>query len=61
MISLFGDRQFFKSLFTIALPIMLQSFISSLVNLLDTIMVGQLETVEIAGVALGNQIFFLYN
>ena len=61
MMKLFNDKQFYKSLFAIALPIMLQSLISSMVNMLDTIMVGQLGTVEIASVALGNQIFFLFN
>jgi putative MATE family efflux protein len=58
---LFNDKEFYKSLFAIALPVMLQNFINSLVNMLDTIMIGQLGTVEIAAVGLGNQIFFLYN
>ncbi|MDR1566240.1 MAG: MATE family efflux transporter [Treponema sp.] len=59
--SLFGDPGFYRSLFVIAVPIMLQNFISSLVNMLDTVMIGRLGTVEIAAVGLGNQIFFLYN
>ncbi|MCL2879765.1 MAG: MATE family efflux transporter, partial [Treponema sp.] len=58
---LFSNRQFYKNLFVIALPIMLQSFFSSAVNMVDTIMLGRLGTVEIAGVGLANQIFFLYN
>jgi putative MATE family efflux protein len=58
---LFNDRRFYKSLFAIAVPIMLQNLITSMVNLLDTVMIGRLGTVEIAGVGLGNQIFFLYN
>jgi len=61
MLPLFDDRQFFRSLFTLAVPIMLQSLVNSLVNLLDTIMIGRLGTVEIAAVGLGNQIFFLYH
>ncbi len=52
---------FLKPLFTIAVPIILQNFLSSFVNMLDTIMVGQLGSVEIAAVGLGNQIFFLMN
>jgi putative MATE family efflux protein len=40
---------------------MLQNFINSLVNMLDTVMIGRLGTVEIAAVGLGNQVFFLYN
>jgi putative MATE family efflux protein len=59
--ALFNDRQFYRSLFAIALPIMFQNFINSAVNVLDTIMIGRLGTVEIAAVGLGNQVFFLYN
>jgi putative MATE family efflux protein len=58
---LFNDRQFYRSLFALAIPIMLQNLVNSLVNMLDTIMIGRLGTVEIAAVGLGNQIFFLYN
>jgi putative MATE family efflux protein len=59
--SFFGDRQFFTLLFTLAVPIMLQDLVNSLVNMIDTVMIGQLGTVEIAAVGLGNQFFFLYN
>jgi putative MATE family efflux protein len=57
---LFDDRRFYTDLFTIALPIMLQNLINSLVNILDTIMIGRLGTVEIAAVGLGNNFFFFY-
>jgi putative MATE family efflux protein len=59
--SLFNDKQFYRSLFAIALPIMFQNFINSAVNMLDTVMIGRLGTTEIAAVGLGNQVFFLYN
>jgi putative MATE family efflux protein len=59
--SLFSDKAFYRNLFAIAVPIMLQNLINSLVNMLDTVMIGRLGTVEIAAVGLGNQIFFLYN
>lgn len=52
---------YIKSLFVIALPIILQNFLSSLVNMLDTIMVGQLGAVDVAAVGLGNQVFFVMN
>jgi putative MATE family efflux protein len=58
--ALFNDRKFYRDLFLLALPIMFQNLINTMVNLLDTIMVGRLGTVEIAAVGLGNQIFFLY-
>lgn len=51
----------FKSLFVIALPIILQNLMQSTVNMLDTLMVGQLGSVEIAAVGLGNQIYMLLN
>ncbi|GHV87779.1 MATE family efflux transporter [Spirochaetia bacterium] len=58
--SLFTDRQFYKTLFALAIPIALQNLINSLVNLVDTVMIGRLGTAEIAAVGLGNQFFFLY-
>ena len=58
---LFNDKRFFRLLFTLAVPIMLQYLINSLVNVLDTIMVGRLGTVAIAAVGLAVQIFFLYS
>jgi putative MATE family efflux protein len=61
ILSLFGDKRFFKLLFTLAIPIMLQNLVNSTVNMLDTVMIGQLGTTEIAAVGLGNQFFFLYN
>ncbi|MDR2403564.1 MAG: MATE family efflux transporter [Spirochaetaceae bacterium] len=58
---LFNDRQFYRSLFTMAIPIMLQNLVNAFVNMVDTVMIGRLGTVEIAAVGLGNQFFFLYN
>ena len=59
--SVFSDKSFLKNLFIIAVPIILQNFISSFVNILDTIMIGRLGTIELAAVGLGNQLFFLLN
>lgn len=50
---------FYKLLFTIAIPIILQELLRTFVNMMDTIMVGRLGAVAIASVGLGNQIFFL--
>ncbi|MDR2158819.1 MAG: MATE family efflux transporter [Treponema sp.] len=58
--SLFDDRQFYRNLFAIAVPVMLQNLINAFVNMVDTVMVGRLGTVEIAAVGLGNQVVFLY-
>ena len=50
---------FYKILFSIALPIILQNLLQTFVNMMDTIMVGRLGATEIAAVGLGNQIFFM--
>jgi putative MATE family efflux protein len=60
-LTLFSDKEFYRGLFAVALPIALQNLIGSLVNALDTVMIGRLGTVEIAAVGLGNQVFFLLN
>lgn len=59
--ALFSDRAFFASLFAIAVPIMIGNLASSLVNMIGTVMIGRLGTVEIAAVGLGTQVFFLLN
>lgn len=50
---------FISNLFKIAFPIILQDALTSFVNMLDTVMVGQMGAMEIAAVGLGNQIFFV--
>ena len=52
-------REFLRSLFTIALPVATQNLLSSSVNLVDNLMVGQLGDVAIAGLGIANQVFFL--
>ena len=52
---------FYSSLFAIAVPVILQNLLQTFVSMLDTIMVGQLGSTEIAAVGLGNQIFFMLN
>lgn len=55
------DKTFYKKIFVIALPIIIQNFITSSLNIVDTIMIGKLGEVEIASVGIGNQYFFLFN
>ncbi len=52
-------KGFYRTLFIIALPIIIQNLLQSLVNLIDTVMIGRLGETELAAVGLGNQIFFL--
>ena len=58
---LFGTKAFYLTVLGIALPIMLQQGITSIVSLLDNIMVGKLGEDALAGVAVSNQILFVYN
>ena len=51
--------KFYRRMLGIAVPVALQNIVSSSVNLLDTFMIGQLGEVEIAGVGIANQIFFV--
>lgn len=57
----FGNKAFYKMVLAIALPIMIQNGITNFVNLLDNIMVGQIGTEQMSGVAIVNQLFFIFN
>ncbi len=57
----FGDKPFYKMVLAVALPIILQNFITNLVNMLDNVMVGSLGTEQMSGVAIVNQIIFVFN
>lgn len=56
-----GDRQFYKMVLAVAVPIMLQNGITNFVGLLDNIMVGQIGTEQMSGAAIVNQLIFVYN
>lgn len=57
----FGDKAFYKMVLLIALPIMAQNGITNFVSLLDNLMVGQIGTEQMSGVAIANQLIFVYN
>ncbi|KAJ51988.1 putative MATE family efflux protein [Clostridium tetanomorphum] len=59
--NLFKDKEFFRTLFKLALPIIIQNFIASFLNMIDTIMVGRLGEAQIASVGIANQYFLLFN
>jgi putative MATE family efflux protein len=61
IIGFFSDREYYPRLYKIAIPITLQSFIMSSLNLVGVVMIGQLGAVPLAAVGLANQIFFLLN
>ena len=56
-----GDKAFYKMVCTLALPLIFQNFITNFVSFLDNIMVGQVGTEQMSGVAIiGNMIFVYY-
>jgi len=59
--SFIGDRAFYRKLFAIVLPILMQNLITNFVNLLDNVMVGQVGTEPMSGVAIVNQLLFVFN
>lgn len=56
-----GDKAFYKRLILIAAPMIAQNAITSFVNLLDNIMVGRIGTEQMSGVAIVNQLMFVFN
>ena len=59
--SLIGDRNFYRHVLAVSLPIMIQNFITNFVSLLDNIMVGRVGTTAMTGVAISNQLIFVFN
>lgn len=57
--SLKSDPTFNQTFIAIAIPVALQHLLSSLLNMLDVIMVGQLGDDAIAAVGLANEGFFI--
>ena len=51
MRALIGDRDFYRMVLIVAIPIMIQNGITNFVSMLDNIMVGQVGTEEMTGVA----------
>ena len=56
-----GDKQFYRMVMTVALPIIIQNAITNFVSLLDNVMVGSVGTEAMAGVSIVNQLFFVFN
>lgn len=56
-----GDREFYHKLLVLVFPIIIQQGIANFVNLIDNVMVGQLGTESMSGVAIVNQLLFVYS
>ncbi|HNS07970.1 MAG TPA: MATE family efflux transporter [Anaerolineaceae bacterium] len=59
--SFFRDPEYYRGLLRLMLPIALQNLITSSLNFVSVVMIGQLGEVSIASVGLGNQVWFLLN
>ncbi|ONI48363.1 hypothetical protein AN643_01780 [Candidatus Epulonipiscioides saccharophilum] len=57
---LIREKQFYKTVLSIAIPIMLQDLISVAVELVDTLMLGRLGEEELTSVALSQEYFFIF-
>ena len=58
---LIGTKDFYHRVLMVAVPIMIQNGITNFVGMLDNIMVGQVGTDQMSGVAIVNQLMFVYN
>lgn len=55
------DRRFLGKAFMIACPVALQGMLNTVVNLVDTLMIGSLGATAIAAVGLANKVFFVFS
>lgn len=56
-----GTKAFYLSVVALIIPMVVQQGITQFVNLLDNVMVGRLGTIPMSGVAIVNQIVFIFN
>ena len=55
-----NNYELYKKLLMIAIPMMVQNGISNFVNLLDNLMIGAVGTNALSGVAIANQLIFVF-
>lgn len=56
-----GDKAFYKMVLMVVIPIIIQNGITNFVGMLDNIMVGRVGTEQMSGVAITNQLMFVFN
>lgn len=56
-----GDKNFYRMVLMVAVPIMIQNGITNFVGLLDNIMVGSVGTEQMSGVSIVNQLMMVFN
>lgn len=55
----FGDKKFYMTILAVALPLMFQQLVTSSVNLVDNLMVGELGDFSLSGVAAVNKYYMI--
>lgn len=58
---LLKDRELKNAIISIGIPVALQNMLTSLLNMIDTVMIGSLGDGAVAAVGLANQWFFIFN
>lgn len=61
MSRLIGDRSFYRRTLSLAIPVVIQNGITNFVSLLDNLMVGSVGEEQMSGVAIANQLLFVFN
>lgn len=56
-----GDRAFYSRVLLVVLPIIVQNTLTNVASLLDNVMVGQVGTLPMSGVAIVSQLLLVYN
>ncbi len=56
-----GDRAFYRIVFALLLPVVLQNALTNFVSLLDNVMIGRVGTDQMNGVSIVNQLLFVFN
>lgn len=57
----YNMHRIYKKTLLIAIPVMIQNLITNFVAMIDNIMVGQIGTEQMSGVAIVNQLLFVFN
>ncbi len=55
------EKDFYKRVFLLIIPIVIQSIINQCVNMMDTVMVGRLDAVSISASSLANQFYQVFH
>lgn len=59
--NLIGDKNFYRKVILILLPIIVQNTVTNVVSLLDNVMIGRVGTLPMSAVAIVNQLLFIFN